>query len=237
MEFRLFRRLRALPDLTIESIIIVISILLAFSIDAWWDGYQDTKKESVVLAQMKKELLLYKGLIEYAAQVGQVRRERIDKLLTAIHSEEIMPTEDFSLYVISLKSNYRLDAAAATFEILMGDASFGLISDPNLKQALSDVSSYLSLVGEFELEETGFINQNYTPFINRYVDRFGSKDSAKHLAETAPSKFTSDINFLIESREFSNLLIERRSHIDSVENFRNGLKKSIDEALKIFDKA
>lgn len=38
-----------LPQLLIDGVVIVISILLAFGIDAWWDQHQQGVEEQIVL--------------------------------------------------------------------------------------------------------------------------------------------------------------------------------------------
>lgn len=47
-----------------EGAAIVVSILLAFSIEAWWDDYQDRAEEQGIFLVLKSEFQQNLGLIE-----------------------------------------------------------------------------------------------------------------------------------------------------------------------------
>ena len=44
-------------QVAIEGVVIVVSILLAFSIDAWWDGRREARDEQIALTDLRSELL------------------------------------------------------------------------------------------------------------------------------------------------------------------------------------
>lgn len=48
-------RQRSAGALSLEGLVIVLSILAAFAIDAWWDGRQEQEREQIVLEGILEE--------------------------------------------------------------------------------------------------------------------------------------------------------------------------------------
>lgn len=61
-----------------EGVAIVISILLAFSIEAWWSNYQDRAEEQVTLLGLKSE---FEQNLEFIETDLAYRRTVIDSIL------------------------------------------------------------------------------------------------------------------------------------------------------------
>ncbi len=57
-----------------EGIAIVVSILLAFAIDAWWDGSREREREATVLEGLQTEFEANRERLEY--NLG--RHERVE---------------------------------------------------------------------------------------------------------------------------------------------------------------
>ena len=77
---------RRTRDLTLEGILIVVSILVAFAIDAWWDDRRDRMEEVRILESLRKEFLAVSKRIpwfverhtrtaEYSRQISREMRE------------------------------------------------------------------------------------------------------------------------------------------------------------------
>ena len=58
----------------VEGVVIVVSILLAFGLQAWWDGVQDRQTEHSILGELHTALSFDLGLVE----LRLTRYERID---------------------------------------------------------------------------------------------------------------------------------------------------------------
>ena len=227
-----FLRISNLPSILTEGIVIVLSILLAFAIDAYWDERKEQVSELRLIKQIEKELTLYQKLLNQADARMEANFKHIDRLLEVIHGQtDIEPTEAEAA-IAYIQRRYLLADATATFSSLISDESFGLLSDENLKNALSNIIAFISLVNQFELEETEFINNDYAPFIRQYIDRYSIKSDGIWLKDTSTSRFSSDLEPLFASREFSNLLVERKTKGMLVHMFREQIRKSINEALE-----
>ena len=55
----------------VEGVVIVASILLAFGIEAWWDGVQERAEEQLTLRALRVEFLEAKAELEYRLNFHQ----------------------------------------------------------------------------------------------------------------------------------------------------------------------
>ena len=227
------QRSRRLLSLTTEAIVIVFSILLAFAIDAYWDERQDRAREAQLVGQLERELELYLGLLDQARGMMDRSTDNIDELLNIIHTGKDYEPDEVGIRVLQLQQHYRLADATATFQFLISDENFRLLRNVKLKESISDTAAFIALVGQFEDEETAFINESYTPFVRQYIDLYSMKSFFRWMEDTPPSQMESDFDSLFNSREFSNLLVERKSKAGIVRVFREQVRKSIDIALEV----
>ena len=79
-------RWRELPRWLIESAVIVVSILLAFGIDAWWDERQDRREEAEILAGLEREFTDYHARLVAAIDRHTIMMTAMSELLRAMES-------------------------------------------------------------------------------------------------------------------------------------------------------
>jgi hypothetical protein len=129
-----------------EGIAIVLSILLAFSIDAWWDVRRDRAEEQDVLGALQQEFLANR-----AEAAGVIRvHERGGARIAAAHrlsaaETAALPPDSVSATLLSLATPRTFDAVRGTLDALIGSGQMDLIRDAELRRALS---VFLNLVGD-----------------------------------------------------------------------------------------
>lgn len=127
-----------------EAIAIVLSILVAFAIDAGWDERQDRNDESELLAALR---------VEYESNLDLVR-EVIDAHASYIADTEIasrlapadydtMSIDTASRLVLSFANPWTFDPALGTTETLISSGQIGLIRDRELSEMLSTFVNYV----------------------------------------------------------------------------------------------
>ena len=127
-----------------EAIAIVLSILVAFAIDAGWDERQDRNDESELLAALR---------VEYESNLDLVR-EVIDAHASYIADTEIasrlapadydtMSIDTASRLVLSFANPWTFDPALGTTETLISSGQIGLIRDRELSEMLSTFMNYV----------------------------------------------------------------------------------------------
>ena len=190
----------------------------------------------MLVEQLGRELEIYLGLLDDAKERMDTSVQNVDELLSVIHTGKAYEPDEIENRVLQLQQHYRLADATATFQFLISDENFSLLSNASLKESISDTASFIALVGQFENEETAFINESFTPFVRQYIDLYSVKGFYRWMGDTPPSRMESDLASLLDSREFSNLLVERKSKAGIVRVFREQLRKSIDIAREILQK-
>jgi len=71
----------------VEAVLIVLSILLAFAIDAWWDGRQALRVEKVLLEAVADELAENRSNLDQTLSLHEAYRDRVDRFLRASSAE------------------------------------------------------------------------------------------------------------------------------------------------------
>jgi len=122
-----------------EGIAIIVSILLAFWIDTWWEDREEARFEVVYLQELKEDFELNKSILERTT----ARLEGIIQSTLVLQKQSALASP--SLSVAELNDNFRLIAQMATFipvnrayVNLTGSGDLRLIRSRPLKNALAD---------------------------------------------------------------------------------------------------
>lgn len=120
-----------------EGTAIVLSILLAFSIDAWWEERQERADEQQIILALKAEFeanrLEAKAVINH--HEDSIRRIREFKLLPQASLEALDSTERLNL-VRAFASPRTFDPRRGTVSALISASKLGVLRDPSLREAL-----------------------------------------------------------------------------------------------------
>ena len=212
---------RSARGLLLEGLVIVASILLAFAIDAGWDQMRESEQERRLLAQLTDELDLF---IDQLGPASRRISDRVDqdslRLLDIIHDPDDATDDSWQDAVASLGRAYEFSAATPVIDLLTADGGLQLISESRIREELSNVSSLLGVVARFETLQGDFIADQLMPWLNRNIDQYAVyRRTNPAWADRSVSRFETGIETL-RSREFSNLLIERRRLLRTVTFFR-----------------
>lgn len=212
---------RSARSFLVEGLVIVASILLAFAIDAGWDELREREQEQRLLAQVTDELGLF---IDRLGPASRRVTDRVDadttRLLEYIHGSGDDDPEALLDAISWLHRAYEFSAATPVIDQLTGDGGLQMISNPVIREELSNVASFFGVVGRFEELQGEFITREMIPWLNRNIDRYAiSGPLAAQPSDSPSSRFDSDLG-AIRTREFSNLLIERQRLLYLVTVFR-----------------
>lgn len=220
---------RDAKSFAIEGAVIVLSILLAFAIDAAWAERVERGEEERVLDQFAMELERYGEMLELAQTEGQETLDATEVLLRAIHEGTPLDGEAFVEAMRQTNYRFRLASATASYELLAGSGTLGLISDAELRGAVSRLAARIAIVEASEAEEGAFVDGQLRTYMQANMDDlriFGLMRSETHLE----SRFTWSHEEVLSDREFSNLLVDRRRHASLVFNYRNMLRRALADA-------
>lgn len=225
--------------ISVEAVAIVASILLAFSIDAWWDSRRDDIDQIVVLEALLVDLREKKqGL----AEALQYNNAILDAVITLLNEGG---NPDSSLYGTELDNTIESTwwwNPSTPWESPPIQALFAgelrLISNQELVQELSELRLLFGEIQDFYRRDEYVHQAIYTPFLieNAYMPQLvnaGTTPGYPNDPDPYPdidSLIIRDHSTLLHDEEFHNILVTKMDTIDSI--IRYGFA-GVDEKLDI----
>ena len=133
--------------ITVEGLAVVVSILLAFGIDAWWSEKQERLAELEYLIALQKDFLeTQEGLDDQVEDVSRLF-DRVDQVLMVI--ADIQTTElpeSISRMVGDAYSIPRPIPITGTYEDMVNSGSIQLIRNDDLRVLLAEFMGILEVM-------------------------------------------------------------------------------------------
>ena len=226
------------PRVIAEGAIIVVSILLAFWIDAWWDRRGASEQEAVLLKSLLadlQDLQAYRqGRDEYIDEIIESAR----KLLDIGRSSEKPATDreiDFLLEDLTYLAGLH-DQGSSVLKMLFSGGALADIQSNELRTALTDLRFALDVEEAQARREQAFIEEQFYPYLDlnaSLAQIWGASDGQPGSATVAYSAddypigreavLHSEISHrgLLEDRTFQNLLIRRILTLTNVKGWED----------------
>ena len=156
--------------LSVEAAAIVVSILLAFAIDAWWDERQERAEEREVLESLYAEFEANRD--EVASVISFHDREiRSIETLMELRQNEILalPAETVAEMLGSLAIARTFDAVRGSVDALHGSGKLGILRDRELREALT---TFVNVVDD-AVEDAIYLGQSSIKVWNEIVRNGG----------------------------------------------------------------
>jgi hypothetical protein len=198
----------------LEGAVIVVSILLAFSIDAWWNSRIEQQREREQLISMLAEFKAsLSGLDAVLTSIqGHAKNvESLIALLKAAGDEPVMVPGALLGSAITWRTS---DISTSTLDALMASGDLNLLRNVELRANLARLPAILLDVTEDEIVAQKFAESEMSVFLAReglaeiaYANRAGMPDSEVFQILGVPG----DISIL-PSPEMIGYLTARRVH-------------------------
>ena len=139
--------------IAVEAVAIVLSILLAFAIDAWWTEKQESEVEHAALRALHSDFVASREQLEVVHRSLEDGRSNFARFQSATTDELIEIDPDAIRWILSgLVKNHTFDPLTATLDALANDGRLGLISDPQLLGHLSKWRRELDNIEDISFE-------------------------------------------------------------------------------------
>lgn len=191
----------------VEGVVVVISILLAFGIDAWWDQRQGRDAERVLLAGLVNDFEATMRIVEEDRDRLEEAAGTTEELMSfgASRRTEISAARADTLLAQALPGRPFLPADAS-LTALVNSGGLSLISNPELRAKLVEWPRLVGLVRRSEDQNQSQFNNHFLPYLYsrvpiRTLDAIGTPESGAH-----PSAFTRDVRELMGDLTFENHL-------------------------------
>ena len=213
-----------------EGAAIVVSILLAFGIEAWWSDRQDRIEEVVILNSLLLEFESKKDGLEYIRRLNVNIRSSANKLIEFSLSPDSIPKNKTVVDLLNQLWWWNVESKwdSPVLDAVISSDGGSFISNPNLRATLIVWPGRYDYVKSMvRLDQELYLNHLWP-----YLIEHGSLVHMVIEAEDAvdPSsgevQYTSDYNYdlhepfdytdLLAQREFRNLLVEKIVRHDDI---------------------
>jgi hypothetical protein len=192
--------------LAVEGLTIVASILLAFWIDASWDGRVERQRASELLAAIRSDVLVTQEHIRsHSDRTGQITSDA-RALLEALAEGPDSPVRDSLLLTTgSIFVHFIWNPVNHSYEQALGSGSFELVRDQELRLALGEYVGALDRVGFWAEVMRQQYQGELEPFMVAHT--VYSESAAPDVREElVQGPYRTDLDALASSRELWNLL-------------------------------
>ena len=210
-----------------EAAAIVVSILLAFSIDAWWETRQDRVEEHEILIGLEAEFVDLKERLDYW---GGMNRTGI-QLTTQFLSDDMTDMNRESLENVFIYTSLAnvLDQGGA-LDALLASGRLELIADRDIRLRLAKWPDWLEDMHTNDLSIREFAWNQIMTFLARHGIPRDACDNGELVCPTGddiPAVYLQ----LAANPEFRSLLTMRRTMMFFAANDHESASREADEIL------
>ena len=234
--------------LTAEGAAIVISILLAFWIDAWWEDRQRQKDEMATMRSLLSDLEYYQDSLRYSDNVYDAARQSAITLLNAgLSDPSVLSDDQIDQYLYDLSWTINITwYEVPTLEAVINNELFTEITDPEIQRRLAHLVRGINGVQNDVLRDERFYDNFWTPYLaengsipqiynasNRIPGNPGDEYET-HLYAVEILEKRSHKSLLSDSH-FQGLLQERANLLADVFTRVDGFEENLTDLIKLLE--
>lgn len=197
-----------------EGTAIVISILLAFAIEAWWDDRQDRVEEQELLLALEAEFEFNLSRIDYILNYRNTTLASITRMFEAAAGQRTIAPSELDKLLGDLAWSASVEFSTGALNNLIQGGKLRLIENDELVQILAGLPGLFEAVARTETSEIATLKQNVMPFFfkNAFVPQIsntltgqpGTGDNAP--LDVIPIAQEFDHTSLLKNTEFLNVM-------------------------------
>jgi len=228
-----------------EGAAIVVSILLAFSIEAWWADYQDRGEEQEILLGLKSEFEQNLALIEIELSYRNAVIGAILKIFDSSVAQTSIEPEILDELIGDVTWWKNIEYSRGAIDGLLQSGRLLLIENEDLRRVLASMPSKYDFTSRAEL------NDRYTT-VNVVIPYLNTHASLSQIANTMakgrpgtgqaptppvyPASEPQDHTGLLRDPEFLGTLVQEHwNHLEAVTAYKS-LKTELENGLRLIDR-
>ena len=175
------------PRILAEGTAIIVSILLAFAIQAWWEGRQEGEIESEILTGLISDFRANQSQLVLIVEILDALQPRLAEL-NELEAQDLAQIPDDLLpeYVTALQATPTFDAQDATLDAAIASGNLSRITDRQLRVLLTEwrgaVEDVAEEAADFRLASANALNR-----ISELGGPWIATDPSSHILATGPS--------------------------------------------------
>ena len=225
----------SLKWLLLEGLAIVVSILLAFAIDAWWSDRQESTEEQLLLRQLKVEFesnvlqLVEKRALHAEARAAGLRILAITGPNADLTELEIgVVRDDF----MSVLYQYTFDPHTGVLSSIIYSGKLDLIESEGLRV---DIASWPARYQDLIEDEQAVAAIGRVRVRDHYDDFLAFRNHSRNLPEIGKSGFAEDIEGMLRERRFENTVSTKVSRTGQLLGFYDETRAQLMQTISLID--
>jgi hypothetical protein len=203
-----------------EVVVVSLGILIAFSIDASWDGRQERVATERLMSAVAEELVLNAGVLERTSRShGERARAGLEILnLTGPEADSAAAAAAVS-FVTAFWHTPRAELSSSALSAALELGTIGSVSDVELREVLAGLPREYSILDGVEGEISRVMREHIFPRLWTRVPQmnfeiesgFGDGPLREEFSAAVPdqSRFSTDLRGLLRDLTFENAVVER----------------------------
>ncbi len=217
--------------LTAEAAAIVISILLAFWIDAWWDERKDKLEEQEILIGLEVEFVDLRDRLDQWAQFNRTGAQFVEQFLSDSVTEMNLRSIESAFTYASLVNV--LDQGGA-LDALLASGRLERISDRNIRLRLVKWPDWLEDIHTNDVSSRSYVMSEIVPYLAKhgFPGKVCSTPEWFFIcaeSEPVPSAYLQ----LSKEPEFRSMLIMRRAWMLGTAHDHESARDEADDILEL----
>ena len=227
-----------------EGAAIVVSILLAFAIQAWWDEYQDRAEEQGILLGLKSEFEHNLGMIEIEFSYRNAVVGSILKIFDASAARTSLEPEVLDELIGDVAWWQNIAYSRGAIDGLLQSGGLSLIENEDLRRVLASMPSRYDRTTGAELNDKETTRNVITPFLNTHslfpqiantMAKGRPGTGAGQTPPIYPVGESQDHTGLLRDPEFLGILIQEHwDHLGTISAYES-LKAALENSVRLID--
>lgn len=151
----------------LELVTIVGGILLAFSIDAGWEKYQEVREARTTLIGLQDEFEFHRSELTRHGERWKEVRSQVGRLLAAAGEPAPPPPVVMDTLVLAAVSATSFDPRTGALDALIASGQLDLIEDEALRIKLAAWEGVVEEVRDNEMAMRDFVLGTFIPYLGR----------------------------------------------------------------------
>jgi hypothetical protein len=201
---------------SVEGVVIVGSILLAFGVQAWWDVTQERAEEQAILQRLEVE---FAAAAELAAAEVVWHERAVVALesvleLTGTGSASLVPTDSVGRLVDAITVGHTWDPPSGAVASLLASGNLSIIRDVSLREALAGWPSSVADLQEIEQTVIQLTRGRLMPYLAERVSIRALDALGELSGQRGQGTFPDGLDQLLADRRFENLVQEQLWYVE-----------------------
>jgi len=220
-----------------EFLVVVVGILVALTLNAWWTERLERAQERELLVGLRAEFAANHDLFDRTADLHRETIRQARRLLkfTGPSPGDVDPATIDPLLFPLLSEIPSFHPAMGEVEALLGAGQLGLIQNDRLRATVAGWPGALALLRETEDEMRSDVVQGFYPYIIDRVPLVTMDHSVGFIDTPGPSRFKQDYALLLSDVAFENHVENRWVMAKFILQDGEPVRKLLSEVLQLID--